>query len=134
MAYVENVAAFVEHSLSFAPGIHVYNYIDKPDLDMNSLISETRNTLFGKNNVGLRLPGFLGLLVGYFADAVAKIINRSLPVSSIRVKKFMGTTQFESSAGTTGFIAPVSLEDGLARTLHYEFLDDNSDKQTFETE
>lgn len=134
MAYVENVAAFLEYSLSFAPGIHVYNYIDKPDFDMNTLISEARNTLFGKNNVGLRLPGFLGLSIGYFADAVAKIINRSLPVSSIRVKKFMGTTQFASSVSATGFVPPISLEEGLARTLHYEFLEDNSDKRTFETE
>ena len=134
MAYVENVAAFLEHSLSFEPGAHIYNYIDKPDLDMNTLISVARNTLFGKNNVGLRLPGFLGILIGYFADAVAKIINRSLPVSSIRVKKFMGTTQFGSSAGMTGFIAPVSLGDGLARTLRYEFIEDNSKNRTFDTE
>jgi len=134
MAYVENVVAFIEFSLSFEPGLHVYNYIDKPDLDMNTLISETRNTLFGKNNVGLRLPGFLGISIGYFADMVAKIINRSLPVSSIRVKKFMGTTQFGSSVGTTGFNAPVSLRDGLAKTLCYEFVEDNSKNRTFDSE
>ena len=134
MAYVENVAAFLEYSLSFKPGVHVCNYIDKPDLDMNTLISEARETLFGKNNVGLRLPGFLGVFIGYFADVVSKVINRSLPVSSIRVKKFMGTTQFASSVGETGFIAPVSLEDGLARTLRYEFMEDNSKNRTFDTE
>jgi hypothetical protein len=44
----------------------------------------------------------------------------------------MGTTQFASSLGETGFIPPVSLEEGLARTLRYEFLEDNSDKRTFE--
>ena len=82
----------------------------------------------------MRLPGFLGISIGYFADAVAKIINRSLPVSSIRVKKFMGTTQFASSVSDTGFVPPVSLEEGLARTLRYEFMEDNSDKRTFETE
>jgi len=134
MAYVENVVAFLEYSLSFVPGVHIYNYIDKPDLDMNTLISKARSILVGKNNVGLRLPGFLGISLGYFSDAVAMIINRSLPVSSIRVKKFMGTTQFGSSAGTTGFIAPVSLEDGLARTLRYEFIEDNSKNRTFDTE
>ena len=36
MAYVENVAAFIEYSLSFKKGVHIYNYIDKPDFDMNS--------------------------------------------------------------------------------------------------
>jgi nucleoside-diphosphate-sugar epimerase len=134
MAYVENVAAFLEYSLSFKPGLHIYNYIDKPDFDMNTLVSEARKTLFGKNNVGLRLPAFLGMAIGYFADFVAKVTGKTLPVSSIRVKKFMGTTQFASSLGETGFVPPVSLEEGLARTLRYEFLEDNSDKRTFETE
>ena len=134
MAYVENVAAFLEYSLSFKPGLHIYNYIDKPDFDMNTLVSEARKTLFGKNNVGLRLPAFLGMTIGYFADFVAKVTGKTLPVSSIRVKKFMGTTQFASSVGETGFVPPVSLEEGLARTLRYEFLEDNADKRTFETE
>jgi nucleoside-diphosphate-sugar epimerase len=134
MAYVENVAAFLEYSLSFKPGLHIYNYIDKPDFDMNTLVSEARKTLFGKNNVGLRLPAFLGMAIGYFADFVAKVTGKTLPVSSIRVKKFMGTTQFASSLGETGFVPPVSFEEGLARTLRYEFLEDNSDKRTFETE
>jgi nucleoside-diphosphate-sugar epimerase len=134
MAYVENVSAFLEHSLSFEPGLHIYNYIDKPDFDMNTLISGTRKTLFGKTNVGLRLPGFVGIVLGYVADLAAMIIRKPLPVSSIRVMKFMGTTQFASSVSATGFVPPVSLEEGLARTLRYEFMEDNSDKRTFETE
>lgn len=134
MAYVENVAAFLEYSLSFKPGLHIYNYIDKPDFDMNALVSKARKTLFAKNNVGLRLPAFLGMAVGYFADLVAKITGKTLPVSSIRVKKFMGTTQFTSSVNKTGFVPPITLEEGLARTLRYEFLEDNSDKRTFITE
>jgi nucleoside-diphosphate-sugar epimerase len=134
MAYVENVVAFIEYSLSFGPGLHIYNYIDKPDLDMNTLISAARKTLFGKTNVGLRLPGFVGIALGYVADLAAMIIRKPLPVSSIRVKKFMGTTQFASSVSDTGFVPPVSLEEGLARTLRYEFMEDNSGERTFETE
>ena len=134
MAYVENVAAFLEYSLTFKAGVHIYNYIDKPDYDMNTLVSEARKTLFGKNNVGLRLPAYLGITIGYIADILARLLGKNLPVSSIRVKKFMGTTQFSSSVSKTGFVPPVSLEEGLARTLRYEFLEDNSDKKTFETE
>ena len=134
MAYVENVVAFIEYSLSFNPGLHIYNYIDKPDFDMNTLISGARRTLFVKTNVGLRLPGIVGIALGYVADWAAMIIRKPLPVSSIRVKKFMGTTQFASSVSDTGFVPPVSLEEGLARTLRYEFMEDNSDKCTFETE
>lgn len=134
MAYVENVAAFLEYSLSFKPGIHIYNYIDKPDFDMNTLVSKARHALFDKNNVGLRLPSLLGMAIGYLADVVAKVIGENLPVSSIRVKKFMVTTQFSSSVAKTGFIPPVSLQEGLEKTLQYEFLEDNSNKRTFDTE
>lgn len=134
MAYVENVASFIEYSLSLNPGLHIYNYIDKPDLDMNELISKTRKIFFGKTNVGLRLPGFVGTLLGYVADLAALIIRKPLPVSSIRIKKFMATTQFASSVSDTGFVPPLTLEEGLARTLRYEFTEDNSDKRTFETE
>ena len=134
MAYVENVAAFFEYCLEFDKGLHIFNYIDKPDYDMNTLVSQVRKILFGRNNVGLRLPAFLGMFIGYAADAVAKLIGKPLPVSSIRLKKFMGTTQFASSTSPTNFSAPVSLEDGLARTLHYEFIEDNSEKKTFNAE
>lgn len=134
MAYVENVSAFIEHSLLFEPGLHIYNYIDKPDFDMNTLVSGARKTLFGKTDVGLRLPAFVGKVLGYVADLVAMIIRKPLPVSSIRINKFMGTTQFTSSVSDTGFVPPVSLEAGLDQTLRYEFMEDNSDKRTFETE
>src|SRR5690606_41923624 len=40
MAYVENIAAFLEYSLGFGPGVHLYNYVDKPDFDMNSLVKK----------------------------------------------------------------------------------------------
>ena len=43
-----------------------------------------------------------------------------LPVSSIRVKKFMGSTTFFSATDMTVF-APYSLRDGLSKTLTYEF-------------
>jgi nucleoside-diphosphate-sugar epimerase len=134
MAYVENVAAFLEYSLSFKPGLHIYNYIDKPDFNMNNLVSLARKTLFGKYNVGIRLPAFLGVAIGYIADLVARVIRKNLPVSSIRVKKFLGTTQFSSSIAETGFEPPIELGDALVKTLRYEFIEDNSDKPTYETE
>ena len=134
MAYVENVAAFLEYSLDFPPGLHIYNYVDKPDLDMNTLVSTARRALFGKANVGVRLPKFVGVGIGYLADGIAKITGKSLPVSSIRVKKFLGTTQFGSSVHRTGFVAPVKLEDAIEQTLRYEFIEDNSDQPEFLTE
>ena len=134
MAYVENVVAFLEHSFTFKNGLHIYNYIDKPDFDMNHLVSSVRKTLFKKNNIGIRLPAFIGICIGYLADFLSKLSGKSLPVSSIRVKKFMGTTQFDSSIDKTGFVAPINLNDGLSKTLIYEFIEDNSNKRIFETE
>lgn len=134
MAYVENVAAFLEYSLKFKPGVHIYNYIDKPDLSMNMLVSKVRNTLFKKNNAGIRLPAIFGTFIGYFADLLSKLTGKSFPISSIRVKKFMGTTQFNSSSDKSGFVPPISLNEGLSKTLKYEFIDDNSDKTVFKTE
>ena len=134
MAYVENVAAFIEFSLSFETGLHIYNYVDQPDMDMNTLVSKIRKILFNKKGVGIRFPGFLGMAIGYTADIIAKMTGKSLPISSIRVKKFMGTTQFASSVRETDFEPPVTLEEGLVKTLRYEFLEDNSNQQTFKTE
>jgi len=134
MAYVENVAAFLEHGIGFGNGFHLYNYIDKPDFDMNLLVSRTRMTLFGSKGVGIRLPAFIGNVIGLVADILAKIIRKPLPVSRIRVKKFMATTQFNTSIDFTSFQAPVSLNEGLDRTLRYEFLENNESKRTFFTE
>jgi len=134
MAYVKNVAAFINHSLSFEKGLHLYNYIDKPDMNMNQLVSITRGVLFNKPNVGLRMPAFIGKLIGYVADIISFIIKKNLPISSIRVKKFLSTTQFDSSLEIANFKAPYSLEDGLQKTLKYEFIEDNKNKVTFETE
>lgn len=134
MAYVKNVAAFINHSLSFDQGLHLYNYIDKPDMNMNKLVSITRKVLFNKHNVGLRMPAFVGKLIGYIADIISFLMKKNLPISSIRVKKFLSTTQFDSSIKITGFEAPYKLEDGLQKTLKYEFIEDNEHKVTFETE
>ena len=84
MAYVENVAAFIEYSLKFNSGLHIYNYIDKPDLSMNQLTIIARKTLFNKENIGLRLPKFLGVMIGYIADVVSQVIAKNLPISSIQ--------------------------------------------------
>ena len=134
MAYVENVAAFLEHSLKFPPGIHTYNYIDKPDFDMNTLVGVVRQALGKSGGIATRIPYGVGYLMGLGCDLVANITGKSLPISSIRVKKFCATTQFNTAISQTGFVPPVSLEDGLKRTVTHEFLEDHSKKPVFYTE
>ena len=134
MAYVQNIAEFLAFSVDFPPGEHLYNYIDKPDLDMNTLISRSRELLFGKSGVGLRLPGILGISIGYCFDFIAAITRKKLPISSIRVKKFMATTSFDTAVDATGFKASCSLQQGIDRTIRHEFLEDNSGGKVFYTE
>lgn len=121
MAYVENVSDFILHSLRFGPGIHLYNYVDKPDLSMAELVGLVRGQLGRSPTAYVRLPKSLGMALGVVADVAAKVLGRSLPISAIRVEKFCATTQFASAAATSGFTPPVTLEEGLRRTITAEF-------------
>lgn len=129
MAYVENVASFLEHVLGLGDGVHLFNYVDKPDFDMNSLVRLVKSSLGQRDTIGLRLPFALGYLGGLLLDGLGAIVNRKFPISAIRVKKFCMTTQFSSSRiADTGFVPVVTLEDGLSKTIEHEFLSQNHGK------
>ncbi|PHI31817.1 NAD-dependent epimerase/dehydratase family protein [Budvicia aquatica] len=122
MAYVENIAEFLKFATTFESGRHVFNYIDKPDFTMNELTNIICVAL-NKNKNNIRIPYVIGITGGYCLDFLSKITGREFPVSSIRVKKFCARTQFKSNyIGSTGFIAPISLEQGIANTVRHEFL------------
>jgi nucleoside-diphosphate-sugar epimerase len=134
MAYVENVAAFLEYSLSFKPGIHIYNYIDKPDLTMNALVASVNNLLGKSDEAKFRLPFFLGLLIGSCFDFVAKITGKKYLISAIRVKKFCANSVYESATESTGFIPPVTLMEAIGKTVRYEFIENHKSEQFFYSE
>lgn len=118
MAYVQNIAAFLLTCITTKTTYGVYNYVDTPDYDMNTLVADVRKTMLGKNNVGPRLPKWAGLVLGWVADVVAKLTGRKLPISKIRVKKFTSSTSFATSINNLdGFEAPFTLQEGLERTL-----------------
>ena len=134
MAYVENIAAFLEHALSFGPGVALYNYVDKPDFDMNTLVRTVREEMGIVGSDRIRIPYAAGMAIGYAFDLAASVTGRSFPVSSVRVRKFCATTQFDSSVAETGFSAPVPVIDALKRTVRYEFLESHSGENGFFTE
>jgi GlcNAc-P-P-Und epimerase len=134
MAYVENIAAFLEHALSFGPGVAVYNYVDKPDFDMNTLIRTVKDEMGIAGRERMRIPYIAGMAIGYLSDFATSLTGRSFPVSSVRVRKFCATTHFNSSVAETGFIASVPLADGLKRTVRYEFLEGHDGSELFWTE
>ena len=122
MAYVENVAAFLQHGLSMGPGIHTYNFIDKPDFTMNTLVAKV-NGFFGRAPSGrLRLPFSVGYAIGLSFDFVARLTGRRFPISAIRVRKFCADSVYNTAIARSGFTSPVSLEDGLLRTVQFEFI------------
>lgn len=135
MAYIGNVVAFLETCISTDQKYGVYNYVDSPDMTMNELVSLVRLKLKGKGGVGLRLPYWLGQLLGLTADAISFLTGKRLPVSSIRVKKFASTTEFKSSkVNLDGFSAPFLLTDSIERTLQREFFAPDPCQEIFFTE
>ncbi len=133
MAYVENVAAFLEYSLDFKPGVHIYNYIDKPDFNMNTLVAHV-NKLLGWPDIKFSIPFSLGHLIGSGFDLIAKITGKKFPISAIRVKKFCANSVYESAVESTGFIPPVHLVDAIEKTVRFEFIEDHKSEQVFYSE
>ena len=65
----------------------------------------------------------------------ACITRKKLAVSSVRVKKFCATTEFDAAKiHSSVFKAPYSLGEGLARTLEFEFIYPPTDDITFKSE
>ena len=135
MAYVGNIVAFVKYLIdNVTEGYNVFNYVDKPDKNMNDLVA-TVSTVLGKQIPSTHFPYWLGMMGGYGFDLLAKLSGKKLPVSSVRVKKFCATTKFDSAkAHSSGFKAPFSIDEGLKRTLEFEFLNPKSDEIVFRSE
>ena len=136
MAYVGNVSAFLKYRLDLEEkGYHVFNYVDKPDLTMMSLLRVIEKSL-NKKIPSIRIPKLLGFIGGYCFDILAFLIHKRFAISSVRVKKFVATTQFDASkVHSSGFEAPFTLEDGLGVTLNYEFVQvRSSEDEVFFTE
>jgi len=135
MAYICNVVAFVDECIRDQNKYTVFNYVDTPDLDMNTLIKRVRRILFKKDNVGIRLPYCFGLLIGYTFDLFSKLLRKNLLVSSIRVKKFCCSSEFASSKyQLNNFIPPYSLLEGVEKTLKNEFINPDPNREIFYTE
>lgn len=135
MAYVGNIVAFVKFMIeNVTTGYNVFNYIDKPDTNMNDLVALVEKVL-NKHIPSLHFPYWIGMIGGYCFDALAKISGKKLAISSVRVKKFCAVTQFDSTkAMTSGFIPPYTLQEGLSRTLEFEFVHPKQDAIEFVSE
>jgi nucleoside-diphosphate-sugar epimerase len=134
MAYVGNIVALIKFRLETCEeGYHVFNYADKPDFSM----TELTQLIEKKINIKLpkqRIPFWIGMLVGYGFDLISLLSRKNLSVSSVRIKKFCATTQFDASKVHNIFKAPYSLREGLDKTLEYEFINSKEDEVLFYSE
>ena len=123
MAYVGNIVAFIKFLVEEkGEGYNVYNYVDQPDFTMNELVGHVSEVL-KKHIPTTHFPYWLGMLGGYCFDCLAFVSRKKLSISSIRVKKFCATTQLDATKmHNSGFKAPYTLGEGLAKTLEFEFL------------
>lgn len=125
MNYVENVVAFIEYELTHDSdgGEHLYNYCDEPAYDMNHLVLDVYKALGKPKSKLVHWPYWLAYFGGLCFDLLAIILHKKLPISSIRVKKFTQNTYFVgNNIKRTDFKVPVTLEEGLQRTIDYEFV------------
>jgi nucleoside-diphosphate-sugar epimerase len=134
LAYVENVASFLKYSINLDCGIHIFNYIDKPDYTMNLLVAKVLYTLGKKRAYSIQIPYCLGLLVGYIFDLLSIFLNKKYSISSIRIKKFCAESVYDSAIFKTGFIPPVQLEDAIEQTVRYEFTESHEKNDLFFSE
>ena len=135
MAYVGNIVAFVKFMIEHVTsGYNVFNYIDKPDTNMNDLVALVSKVL-KKHIPATHFPYWMGMMGGYCFDLLAKITGKKLAISSVRVKKFCAVTQFDSTkAMSSGFVPPFTLQEGLSRTLEFEFVHPKPDAIEFISE
>ena len=69
----------------------------------------------------IKIPYFLGLIVGYLFDLLSFIFKKQFIISSVRVKKFCANTGFDGSKINKIFKPPFSLKEGLKRTIKHDF-------------
>lgn len=123
MAYVENLVAFLVTTLDFDDSFSLYNYVDKPDLDMRSLIKKVYFTFNNKAKEPTCIPKPLGLLAGRAFDILALLSRKNQAISSVRIKKYMSQSMFSAEKLlATGFKPPHSLESALEKTIRSEFV------------
>ena len=121
MAYVSNVVSFIINRLkSENNNLSIYNYSDTPDFTMNELVSLIENKLDIKIP-NIKIPYIIGISIGWLIDLYSYFTGYNSNISSVRIKKFCATTQFNSEKAKKVFKPKYSLSEGLEKTLEYEF-------------
>jgi hypothetical protein len=101
----------------------IINYVDKPDYKMNELVIKINRELNKENKINrFYMPYIIGVSIGKIFDLIAMLFNKKLSISAVRVKKFCAHSVYSSSNPLfVKFVPPYSLDEGLSRTIKFEF-------------
>lgn len=121
IAYVENLVDFILYSIKFPPGIHVYNYVDGPDLSMNELTRVIYHSIGSDRKMLIKVPYSVGYGMGFIFDVCSALLGQKLPISRVRVKKFCADSRFGSKSIEAGFKPRFGLIDAVQKTVKYEY-------------
>ncbi len=118
MAYVGNLVEFLCAWLDAPPGLHLYNYADKPDKSTAELVATIHALMGHPHTPRYAVPYWLALGIGLLGDGIAKVTRRPVLISSVRVRKFCADTQVNTaSLERTGHAASCTIDEGLARMI-----------------
>lgn len=122
IGYVGNIAAFLAFLAENKSGLEIYNFSDKPDMTARQMVDFIQKTL-GREKKIPSVPFAVGMAGGYLFDLLSLITGKKFTVSSIRIKKFTADTAINTDRlQNSGFQPPFSFEEGLSRTIKYEFM------------
>lgn len=119
LAYVKNIIDATLFLLGKEMnGFNIYNYADEPHLSSNQIANTISRKLGTK--IRLRLPKFLGVMLGLPFDLIIKITGKNLPISSARVKKLATETyHYARKVVDEGFTAEFTTEQGLEKMVEW---------------
>ena len=118
IAYVGNLVEFLSTWFDSEPGLHLYNYADKPDKSITELVATISTLLEQQAIPRYALPYWFALFVGWLCDAAAMVTHKPLLISSVRVRKFCANTQINTAAlEQIGYKASCTIDEGLARMI-----------------
>ncbi len=103
----------------FAPGIQIFNCIDKPYITVKQLMEIiARNDGFHMPKV--IIPLNLAVFIGKIFDVTSKFLKRDLPINSDRMKKFGTATDYRAEKiREFGYVQKHSIDDVFADTCRW---------------
>lgn len=122
MAYVGNVVEFLLFLLENDTGpATVFNYADKPDLEVHRIVDVAAGAL-GRKVRRVPLPAAAAMGLGYLGDFIGAVTGRIPTLNSERIRKFLADTSLPTDRVlATGFKAPYDLQKAFVTTIRHEF-------------